>query len=70
MASLSPADTSIRQSYTDAFNESLTVCTIVAAISLVVSLFTFRKNPKTMEESRKERMLHAMEMARAVRKPG
>jgi hypothetical protein len=46
----SAADAPIRQAYANAFNESMMVCTIVAAVCVVISLFTFRRNRLSIEE--------------------
>ncbi|KAL9076851.1 MAG: hypothetical protein Q9157_003554 [Trypethelium eluteriae] len=43
ISSLTPADTNIRQSYTDAFSESMIVCTIVASASVVVGVLSFKR---------------------------
>ena len=46
-----------RQAYSDAFNEDLRVCAIVAGICILVTLGTFRKNPQPVMERRKEQMI-------------
>ena len=51
IATVTPADNAARQSYTDTFNEGMTVCMIMATTCMLVSLFTYNKNPKTVEEA-------------------
>lgn len=38
----------IRQAYTDAFNETLVVCSVVSGVALLASLAAWRKQPTTM----------------------
>jgi hypothetical protein len=44
----------IRQAYTDAFNETLVVCAIIAGIALLVTAGGFQKNPPSMEDRRRQ----------------
>jgi hypothetical protein len=55
MSKLTPAGShAVRQAYTDAFNETLVVCSIMAGVSLLVTLGVWQKNPLSMEERRKQ----------------
>lgn len=56
----------LRQAFTDAFNESMVVCAIIAGICLVVSLFTFRRNPASPVERRKANLIQ--EIRRRIEK--
>jgi MFS family permease len=44
----------IRQAYTDAFNETLVVCAIITGIALLVTAGGFQKNPPSMEDRRRQ----------------
>lgn len=44
----------VRQSYTDAFNETMVVCSVIAGVCLIVTAGCFQKNPLTMEERRRQ----------------
>ncbi|CAN9202586.1 unnamed protein product [Alternaria sp. RS040] len=49
MRTLSPdAALAVRQTYTDAFNETLVVCSIVSGVDLLASLAAWRKQPTVM----------------------
>ncbi|CAN9316350.1 unnamed protein product, partial [Alternaria alternata] len=50
MRTLSPdAALAVRQAYTDAFNETLVVCSIVSGVALLASLAAWRKQPTVMK---------------------
>jgi hypothetical protein len=55
MRSLSPAQVfAIRQAYTDAFKETLIVCSIISGVALLVTAGGFHKKPMTMDDRRKQ----------------
>lgn len=49
----------VRQAFGLAFNDCLRICTYIAAVSLVVSLFVWQRNPPTIEQ-RKNQLEAAM----------
>jgi hypothetical protein len=55
MRSLSPAQVfAIRQAYTDAFNETLVVCSVIGGIALLVTIGGWQKHPLTMKNRRQQ----------------
>lgn len=42
----------VRQAYTDSFNESLVVCSVIAAVSVLVTVGCWQKNPMDLLERR------------------
>lgn len=47
----------VRQAYTDAFNEDLRVCAIIAGISVLVTLGTFKRHTQPILERRREQVI-------------
>lgn len=56
----------VRQAYTDAFNETLVVCAIIAGVCLVVTAGTWQKNPLTIEERRAQQARNEGERQREL----
>jgi MFS family permease len=55
LRSLPPAQVfAIRQAYTDAFNETLIICSIISGVALLVTAGGFQKKPMTMDDRRKQ----------------
>ena len=48
----------LRTAFTDAFMESMVVCTVVAGVCVVVSTFTFRRNPTPPAQRREANLVH------------
>lgn len=48
----------IRVAYSDAFNESLLVCAVVAGVCVLVTLGTFQRHPQDLMERRQEQLLN------------
>jgi MFS family permease len=46
----------IRQTYTDAFNETLIVCAIISGIALLITAAGFQKDPMTIEDRRRQQV--------------
>ena len=72
-STLSPAQRlAIRVAYSDAFNETLLVCAIIAGVCVLVTLGTFRRHPQDLAERRQEQLVnHERDMeAQAMRSAG
>ncbi|KAF1843084.1 MFS multidrug transporter-like protein [Cucurbitaria berberidis CBS 394.84] len=55
MPHLSPVQHfAIRQAYTDAFNETLVVCSVISGIALLVTAGGWQKHPLSMEDRRRQ----------------
>lgn len=55
MPHLSPAQNfAIRQAYTDAFNETLVVCSVISGVALLATAGGWQKHPVTMEDRRRQ----------------
>ena len=48
----------IRQAYTDAFNETLIVCSVIGSVALLVTAGGWQKHPLTMEARRRQQFEH------------
>lgn len=54
-----------RKAFADAYNESMVVCSIIAGICVVVSLFLYRKNPAPVDVRRKANFIEEMSRRKA-----
>ncbi|KAF1835588.1 MFS multidrug transporter-like protein [Decorospora gaudefroyi] len=45
----------IREAYSDAFNEALVVCSVIAGVALLATAAGWQKNPLSLEERRKQK---------------
>jgi hypothetical protein len=57
----------VRQAYSDAFNEDLRVCAIIAGVCVLVTLGTFRKSPQPVLERRRDQMIAEQRRLRELR---
>ena len=54
---LSPSQLyAIRKAYSDAFNEDMRVCAILAGVCVLLTLGTFQRNPPHIQEKRKQQI--------------
>lgn len=60
----------VRQAYSDAVNEDLRVCAIVAGICILVTLGAFRRNPQPVRERRKDQMIAEQKRLRELKSRG
>ena len=60
----------VRQAYSDAFNEDLRVCAIVAGICILVTLGAFRRDPQPVMERRKDQMIAEQKRLRKLNPRG
>ena len=60
----------VRQAYSDAFNEDMRVCAIVAGICILVTLGAFRRNPQPVMERRKDQMIAEQKRLRVLNMRG
>ena len=51
----------LRQAFTDAFNESMVVCAIIAGVCVAVNLFTFRRDPASPVERRNANLIQEIQ---------
>ena len=64
---LSPAQLhAIRQAYSDAFNEDMRVCAIVAGICVLLTIGTFQRNPLDIPERRKQQVINEQKRLRSI----
>jgi hypothetical protein len=64
---LSPAQLhAIRQAYSDAFNEVMRVCAIVAGICVLLTIGTFQRNPLDIPERRKQQVINEQKRLRST----
>lgn len=55
---LSPSQLlAVRKAYSDAFNEDMRVCAIVAGVCVLVALGTFQRNPLDMQARREQQVV-------------
>lgn len=47
----------VRQTYSDAFNEDMRVCAIIAGVCILATLGTFKRNTQPILERRKEQLI-------------
>jgi hypothetical protein len=64
---LSPAQLhAIRQAYSDAFNEDMRVCTVVAGVCVLLTIGTFQRNPIDIPERRKQQVINEQKRLRGT----
>lgn len=67
-STLSPAQIqAVRKVYSDSFNETLRVCTIIAAVGILVTLFVYQNDKLGMQERRKQQVMQEMQRQRVAR---
>ena len=54
----------LRQAFTDAFNESMVVCAIIAGVCVLVGLFLYKRNAATPMERREMNLVQEMKRRR------
>ena len=56
--SLSPAQLqAVRQAYSDAFDESLRACAIIAGVCILITLGTYQRKPLSMNDRRQQQLI-------------
>lgn len=56
----------IRRAHSNAFNESLRVCAIIAGACVLITLGTFQRHPLDIEERRKQQIMEEGQRQRAI----
>jgi hypothetical protein len=56
----------VKQAYTDAFDETLVVCSIIAGLSVIITTGCWKKNPVSIEERRKQQVTNEAIRQRAL----
>jgi len=56
----------VRQAYSDAFRKDMIVATLIAGLNSLVVLGTYRRNPPSMQDSRKQQLIEERERVRRL----